>query len=106
MVFSLQKWCCKIDLKSGRYFLFPFTSGSRLKERSLEMSEKAPQLFKKDLDKKKTLSRQFRDVLNVMFDMCDLDGNGRMSFNELNLYSTLSADEPISETDWKDIGSE
>ena len=43
--------------------------------------------------------------MSVIFDMCDLDGNGRMSYTELNLYSILSADEKISEDDWKDIGS-
>lgn len=50
------------------------------------------------------LTRKFRDALGVIFDICDLDSNGRLSQEELNLYTFLTANESLSEEEWQFVG--
>jgi len=41
--------------------------------------------------------------LGAIFDMCDLDGNGRLSMTELNLFTLITSNETISHKYWKFI---
>lgn len=61
-------------------------------------------MYQKDLNNEKTISRQFKDALSVIFDMCDLDSNGRMSREELSLYSSIASNESLPDEEWKFIG--
>ena len=45
-----------------------------------------------------------RDALNVIFDMCDLDSNGKLNQDELNWYTFLSAKEVLSDEEWNFVG--
>lgn len=45
----------------------------------------------------------FSDALSTIFDMCDLDGNGRLSMTELNLFTLITSNETISHKYWKFI---
>jgi hypothetical protein len=102
-LFILQRWCCKLELNPGLYFLFPFTSGCHLKNRN-DPSITPVKLFSKDLNNQKTISRQYRDALSVIFDLCDLDGNGRLSHEELSLQNSLTDDEILPDDMWQFIG--
>jgi hypothetical protein len=39
-----------------------------------------------------------------MFDLCDLDSNGRLSQDELNFYTILTSNETLMDDDWKFVG--
>ncbi len=45
-----------------------------------------------------------REALSVMFDLCDLDSNGRLSQEELNFYTILTSNETLMDDDWKFVG--
>ena len=45
-----------------------------------------------------------RDALGVAFDMCDLDMNGRMNKEELNLFTFITANETLPDEEWKFVG--
>jgi len=45
-----------------------------------------------------------RDALSVIFDLCDLDSNGKLNQEELNLYTFLTANENLSEEEWRFVG--
>lgn len=92
-------------MEHGSYFLFPFTTGCHLKRRSVDFSDNLEKLFKKDLNGKKTLTNKFRNALSLIFDMFDLDSNGRLSRLELNFYSILSSNEELNEDDWNMVDS-
>ena len=53
-----QKSSAKVHLTSGRYFLFPFTTGCHLKKRDNKRTN--VELFKKDLRGNIALSEKFR----------------------------------------------
>jgi hypothetical protein len=91
-------------LSAGRYFLFPFTSGCHLKKREFDFSNRPAKYFERDINNKMNLTRKFRDALGVIFDICDLDSNGRLSQEELNLYTFLTANESLSEEEWQFVG--
>jgi hypothetical protein len=56
-----SKWYTQIELKAGRYLIYPFTSGCHLKKRiASNNSRDKVEFFKKDLNKKLTLSRQLK----------------------------------------------
>ncbi|CAF0786566.1 unnamed protein product [Brachionus calyciflorus] len=99
-----NKWCTRLDLSPGRYYLFPFTTGCHLKRRASDYTKNEIKLFQKDLNGKTTLSRQFKDALGVIFDLFDLDSNGRISQDELNLHSFITANEDIPDEEWKFVG--
>ena len=40
----------------------------------------------------------------MIFDVCDLDSNGRLSQAELNLHTYLTANENLSDEEWKFVG--
>jgi hypothetical protein len=42
--------------------------------------------------------------LNSVFEMCDLDSNGHLSKDELNLYTHLTSNEILTDEDWKFVG--
>ena len=56
------------------------------------------------MDNQKTITRQFKDVLSVVFDLCDLDGNGRLSQQELSLHTSLTSNEILPDEEWRFIG--
>lgn len=91
-------------MSPGRYFLFPFTSGCHLKKREFDYASKPVKFYEKDLNNKRTLSRKFKEALSVVFDLCDLDSNGRLSQEELNLYTYLTANENLSREEWMFVG--
>ena len=40
----------------------------------------------------------------MIFDLCDLDSNGRLNQEELNLYTFLTANETLADEEWKFVG--
>ena len=39
--------------------------------------------------------------MSTIFDMCDLDGNGRLSRTELNLYELVTSNEEVNDEVWR-----
>lgn len=93
------KYGVKCSLDAGNYRIIPFTTGSRLKKREGDPSSTATLLQLKD--GKYTISKGFRKVLEDIFDLSDLDGNGTMSREEFNWYNIRTSDEEVGDDEWE-----
>lgn len=93
------KYGVKCSLDAGNYRIIPFTTGSRLKKRVSDPSSPAKLLQLKD--GKYTISKAFRKVLEDIFDLSDLDGNGTMSREEFNWYNIRTSDEEVGDDEWE-----
>lgn len=93
------KYGVKCSLDAGNYCIIPFTTGSRLKKRKNDISSAAKLLQLKD--GKYTISKAFRKVLEDVFDLSDLDGNGTMSREEFNWYNIRTSDEEVGDDEWE-----
>lgn len=93
------KYGVKCSLDAGNYRIIPFTTGSRLKKRESDPSSAAKLLQLKD--GKYTISKAFRKVLEDIFDLSDLDGNGTMSREEFNWYNIRTSDEEVGDDEWE-----
>lgn len=93
------KYGVKCSLDAGNYRIIPFTTGSRLKKRDSDPSSAAKLLQLKD--GKYTITKAFRKVLEDIFDLSDLDGNGTMSREEFNWYNIRTSDEEVGDDEWE-----
>lgn len=93
------KYGVKCSLDTGNYRIIPFTTGSRLKKRESDPSSAAKLLQLKD--GKYTITKAFRKVLEDIFDLSDLDGNGTMSREEFNWYNIRTSDEEVGDDEWE-----
>lgn len=93
------KYGVKCSLDAGNYRIIPFTTGSRLKKRESDPSSAAKLLQLKD--GKYTITKAFRKVLEDIFDLSDLDGNGTMSREEFNWYNIRTSDEEVGDDEWE-----
>lgn len=93
------KYGVKCSLDAGNYRIIPFTTGSRLKKRESDPSSTAKLLQLKD--GKYTITKAFRKVLEDIFDLSDLDGNGTMSREEFNWYNIRTSDEEVGDDEWE-----
>lgn len=93
------KYGVKCSLDAGNYRIIPFTTGSRLKKRESDPSSSAKLLQLKD--GKYTITKAFRKVLEDIFDLSDLDGNGTMSREEFNWYNIRTSDEEVGDDEWE-----
>lgn len=93
------KYGVKCSLDAGNYRIIPFTTGSRLKKRESDPSSAAKLLQLKD--GKYTITKAFRKVLEDVFDLSDLDGNGTMSREEFNWYNIRTSDEEVGDDEWE-----
>ncbi|CAL4084002.1 unnamed protein product [Meganyctiphanes norvegica] len=85
-------------LKEGHYLIIPYTSGCRLGER-LKEPEDAMELVEKN--EKVKLTKEFRKVLEEIFQQVDLDGNGRLNRQEFNLYNWRTSGEEVQDDEWE-----
>lgn len=93
------KYGVKCSLDAGNYRIIPFTTASRLKKRESDPSSAAKLLQLKD--GKYTITKAFRKVLEDIFDLSDLDGNGTMSREEFNWYNIRTSDEEVGDDEWE-----
>nr|XP_034312504.1 EF-hand calcium-binding domain-containing protein 7 isoform X6 [Crassostrea gigas] len=93
------KYGVKCSLDAGNYRIIPFTTASRLKKRESDPSSTAKLLQLKD--GKYTITKAFRKVLEDIFDLSDLDGNGTMSREEFNWYNIRTSDEEVGDDEWE-----
>ncbi|XP_061175415.1 EF-hand calcium-binding domain-containing protein 7-like [Saccostrea echinata] len=96
---SKGKYGVKCSLDAGNYHVIPFTTGSRLKKRESESSNPVKLLQCKE--GKHTITKAFRKVLEDVFDLSDLDGNGTMSREEFNWYNIRTSDEEVGDDEWE-----
>ncbi|XP_062611725.1 EF-hand calcium-binding domain-containing protein 7-like isoform X1 [Saccostrea cucullata] len=96
---SKGKYGVKCSLDAGNYHIIPFTTGSRLKKRESESSNPVKLLQRKE--GKHTITKAFRKVLEDIFDLSDLDGNGTMSREEFNWYNIRTSDEEVGDDEWE-----
>uniref|UniRef100_H2YTB7 EF-hand domain-containing protein n=1 Tax=Ciona savignyi TaxID=51511 RepID=H2YTB7_CIOSA len=87
------------DLRSGSYLIVPYTSGCRLTPR-VHNDEDLP-LTRTDYNDQIQLTKPFCETLLDIFELCDLDGNGRLSREEFNWFHIRTTDEEVDDDAWK-----
>ncbi|CAF1005747.1 unnamed protein product [Didymodactylos carnosus] len=97
------------NLNRGVYEIVPVTFGGVLKSRSKEINERNPIKTLKEPSSKTSskhrfvMSKSYRDVLEAVFDMFDLDGNKQLDRQEYNLFTIRTAGEEIDDDDWRSL---
>ncbi|KAK2138334.1 hypothetical protein NP493_7990g00002, partial [Ridgeia piscesae] len=86
------------DLKKGKYFLIPFSTGCRFQKRDSEPSGETKLVRKKDDNY--LLSKAFKEALHEIFDVCDLDGNGLLSRAEFTWFNQRTSGEDVGDVEW------
>ncbi|NXC43217.1 EFCB7 protein, partial [Penelope pileata] len=89
----------KGELASGVYWLFPFTTGCRLKKVKTQITGEAKLVYR-DEDGELALTKEFRAALLDIFETIDLDGNGLLSLEEYNFFELRTSGEKCDEEAW------
>lgn len=95
-----EKYCIQCELQAGTYRLIPMTTGCHFKPRTRSVSEKAA-LIKPTGDEECELTKEFKNTLNDIYEMVDLDGNGTLSRNEFNLFQLRTSGETVDDDAWE-----
>eukprot|EP00106_Octopus_bimaculoides_P003579 XP_014771021.1 PREDICTED: EF-hand calcium-binding domain-containing protein 7-like [Octopus bimaculoides] len=94
------RFCVRCDLSAGHYILIPFTTGCRFRPRSAQPQEDIP-LVKKSPSGEITLTTPFKKSLEKIFDLCDLDKNGKLSRKELSFFHYCTSGEQLTAQEWQ-----
>ncbi|XP_036360604.1 EF-hand calcium-binding domain-containing protein 7-like isoform X3 [Octopus sinensis] len=94
------RFCVRCDLSAGHYILIPFTTGCRFRPRSTQPQEVIP-LVKKSSSGEITLTSPFKKSLEKIFDLCDLDKNGKLSRKELSFFHYCTSGEQLTAQEWQ-----
>ncbi|XP_063417804.1 EF-hand calcium-binding domain-containing protein 7-like isoform X6 [Mytilus trossulus] len=97
---SRGKYGVSCDLSAGKYYIMPYTTGCRFKNRKSESGKEA-KLVSQDKGGKYVITKSFRKVLEDIFDYSDLDGNGFMSRKEFNLFNIRTSGEEVADEEWQ-----
>nr|XP_046247099.1 EF-hand calcium-binding domain-containing protein 7 [Scatophagus argus] len=96
-----EKYIWRGELNAGTYFLFPFTSGCRLRKRSKKsVCNKPVELVYRTDSGELDLTRELREVLSDIFEVIDIDGNGLLSLEEYNFFELRSSGEKCDRDAW------
>ncbi|XP_056372037.1 EF-hand calcium-binding domain-containing protein 7-like, partial [Oenanthe melanoleuca] len=87
------------ELGAGVYWLFPFTTGCRLRKVKTQISGEA-KLVWRDEDGELALTKGFRAALLEIFETIDLDGNGLLSLEEYNFFELRTSGEKCDQEAW------
>ncbi|NWY03009.1 EFCB7 protein, partial [Nothoprocta ornata] len=89
----------KGELGSGVYWLFPFTTGCRLKKVKTQITGEAKLVYRGE-DGELALTKELRAALLEVFETIDLDGNGLLSLEEYNFFELRTSGEKCDEEAW------
>jgi len=92
------EWVWQGRLEAGRYLALAHTSGARLRRRKSSPRQEQPLV---ERDPKIRLSKQFREVLQDIFDRVDLDNSGSLSRAEFNLFNWRTSGEEVADEEWQ-----
>jgi len=93
------KWCWSGDLRKGKYKLTPFVTGCYLQYKEEDCDD--VKLTRENVIGEVQLTKKFKGVLNDLFEMCDIDGDGRLSREEFNLFQQVTSDEDVDDEAWE-----
>jgi len=101
-----EEWCWRGDLRSGSYTLVPYTTGCKLKHKQRENDdddeiEEEVKLTYEDSSGEIQLSKLFRKTLSDIFDICDLNGDGKLSREEFNWFQIVTSEEEVDDESWE-----
>ena len=74
------------------------SSGARLRRRKSSPRQEPPLV---ERDPKIRLSKQFREVLQDIYDRVDLDNSGSLSRAEFNLFNWRTSGEEVADEEWQ-----
>ncbi|GAB1608391.1 EF-hand calcium-binding domain-containing protein 7-like isoform X1 [Argonauta hians] len=94
------KFCVECNLSAGHYILVPFTSGCRFHSRSASPTDEIP-LIDRSPSGDITLTLAFKESLRKIFDVCDLDKNGKLSRSELSFFHHCTCGEQLTSKEWQ-----
>ncbi|CAF0850580.1 unnamed protein product [Adineta ricciae] len=107
---SSLRWGSKTCLESeelpkGSYELVPITLGGVLRPRTREVNErgKIKTLRKTKKGKDFSMTDDYRQALEYVFDVFDLDDNKQLDRNEYNLWTLRITGDEISDQDWLSV---
>jgi len=92
------EWVWQGRLEAGRYLALAHTSGARLRRRKSSPRQEPPLV---ERDPKIRLSKQFRKVLQDIYDRVDLDNSGSLSRAEFNLFNWRTSGEEVADEEWQ-----
>lgn len=90
------------ELTAGVYTVLPYTTGCRFRQRNADLqgSMKEAKLVKVVGDKVQ-ITTKFRQALEDIFELCDLDSNGTMSRDEFNWFNLRTSGEELGQDEWE-----
>ncbi|CAF3911899.1 unnamed protein product, partial [Adineta steineri] len=92
------------DLPKGSYEIIPITFGGVLRPRTREVNERPPiKTLRETRGKKFSMSKDYRDALEYIFDVFDFNDNKQLDRNEYNLWTIRTTGEEITNEDWLSI---
>jgi len=91
------EWVWQGRLEAGRYLALAHTSGARLRRRRSSPRQEPPLV---ERNPKIRLSKQFREVLQDIYDRVDLDNSGSLSRSEFNLFNWRTSGEEVADEEW------
>lgn len=91
------EWVWQGRLEAGRYLALAHTSGARLRRRRSSPRQEPPLV---ERNPKIRLSKQFREVLQDIYDRVDLDNSGSLSRAEFNLFNWRTSGEEVADEEW------
>ncbi|UJR30828.1 hypothetical protein I4U23_018345 [Adineta vaga] len=100
------KACLELEeLGKGAYEIIPVTFGGVLRARSREVNERPPIKILRQTKKGKEFSMtdDYREALEYVFDVFDFDENKQLDRSEYNLWTIRTTGEEISDEDWLTI---
>jgi len=95
--FEQGEWVWQGRLEAGRYLALAHTSGARLRRRRSSPRQEPPLV---ERNPKIRLSKQFREVLQDIYDRVDLDNSGSLSRAEFNLFNWRTSGEEVADEEW------
>jgi len=86
-------------LRKGKYKIIPFVTGCFLQYKEEDCDD--VKLTREDNNGEIQLTNKFKGVLDDLFEMCDIDGDGRLSRDEFNLFQQITSDEEVDDEAWE-----
>ncbi|OQV17866.1 putative EF-hand calcium-binding domain-containing protein 7 [Hypsibius exemplaris] len=91
-------------LTKGRYTLVPFTSGAWFNRPNIVTEKGRTRSSKRLIRQDKStleLSAEYNNALEAVFEMADLDGDGRLNRREFEIFANRTTGDVVQDDDWK-----